>query len=154
MEIGGGTLIVHSYNSSLYHLLCKIFPEIDWLPWKFERAVKNYWEDENIQKKFIKYATEKFNIRNPSDWYNVTYKQMQEIGGATLLEKYGSLANLLSSMNPDFNFLPWKQEKAPTGYWNDLKNQRKFMDWAATELKITNLDEWNNVSKMVTMATN
>jgi hypothetical protein len=46
-------------------------------------------------------------------------------------------------MYPYYNWLPWKFPEFPVEYWDDLKNQRKFMDWAARQL---NIDDWYKVS--------
>jgi hypothetical protein len=51
---------------------------------------------------------------------------------------------------PDYNWLPWKFGKCPANYWDDVKNQRKFMDWAAKELNIKDMSDWYNVSINVT----
>jgi hypothetical protein len=34
----------------------------------------------------------------------------------------------------------------PTGYWQDVKNQRDFLDKLATRFKITKPDEWLSVT--------
>jgi uncharacterized radical SAM superfamily Fe-S cluster-containing enzyme len=68
-----------------------------------------------------------------------------------LLRKYNASPSLLlSSVYSDYNWLPWKFTVCPQHYWDDKKNQRKFMDWAANELKINEMSDWYNASFKVT----
>jgi hypothetical protein len=77
-----------------------------------------------------------------------------EIGGAALVAKYNnSPLLLLSSIYPENEWLPWKFSRCPSTFWDDLKNQRKFMEWAANELKIKEMRDWYNVSFKVTRYT-
>jgi hypothetical protein len=69
-----------------------------------------------------------------------------------LKHKYnGSLPHLLVSVYPDYNWLPWKFTRYPRNYWNDIKNQRKFMDWAAKELNVNEMTDWSRVTFEVTL---
>jgi hypothetical protein len=62
------------YNGSPSLLLSTVYPEHNWLPWKFALCPKNYWEDDKNQRKFIEWAEKQFNIKEMSDWYNITHK--------------------------------------------------------------------------------
>jgi hypothetical protein len=63
---------------------------------------------------------------------------------------HGSPSLLLSEIFPDYDWLPWKFERCPNGFWDNIRNQKKFLEWAANELKIKNMSDWYNVSKQVT----
>ncbi len=57
------------------------------------------------------------------------------------------LFKLLSNVYPEHKWLPWKfQQQVPMGYWEDPSNQKKFLDWAATELEIKEMSDWYNVT--------
>jgi hypothetical protein len=56
---------------------------------------------------------------------------------------------LLSEIFPNYNWLPWKFQKCPKGYWDNVKNQRKFLDWASNELKVKEMSDWYKVSTKV-----
>jgi hypothetical protein len=46
-------------------------------------------------------------------------------------------------------WLPWKFTVSPNGYWDDLKNHRKFLDWAEKQLNIKEKSDWYKISKTV-----
>jgi hypothetical protein len=66
-----------------------------------------------------------------------------------LKNKYdNSLPLLLSTLHPNYDWLPWKFP-IPKSFWDDLENQQKFMNWASKELKIHEMADWNKVSTTV-----
>jgi hypothetical protein len=79
------------------------------------------------------------------------FKELHSLGGGSFLNsKYnGSPSQLLAEIYPDYNWLPWKFGKCPQKFWDDTKNQRKFMDWAAQELNIKEMTDWHKISYQV-----
>jgi hypothetical protein len=73
------------------------------------------------------------------------------IGGAKLLNKYkDSPLRMLSTIYPEYDWLPWKfNEPCPPNYWESVNNQRKFIDWAGKQLSVKEMSDWYKVSKMV-----
>jgi hypothetical protein len=53
---------------------------------------------------------------------------------------------LLAKVYPEYDWLPWKFPKVPQKFWDDVKNQRKFMEWAEKQLHVT---DWHKVSHQV-----
>jgi hypothetical protein len=51
-----------------------MYPEKEWLPWKFVSCPLEYWNDVNNQTKFVEWAAKQLKIKEMSDWYNVTLK--------------------------------------------------------------------------------
>ena len=45
--------------------------------------------------------------------------------------------------------MPWKFQTTPRNFWNDISNQRKYIDWLAKELKITKQEDWYSVNQQV-----
>ena len=62
------------HNSSLAHLLSVVYPDYNWLPWKFSATPKNYWSEPENQRKFIEWAGKQLKIKDMSDWYTKTYE--------------------------------------------------------------------------------
>jgi hypothetical protein len=57
---------------------------------------------------------------------------------------------MLSSELKELPWQLWKFETSPKGFWTDLKNQRKFLDWAALQLQIHTPEQWYDVNIDVT----
>jgi hypothetical protein len=78
-------------------------------------------------------------------------KELVELGGSSLLKSVGSIYSLVSEVYPDYDWLPWQFGIVPENFWNDMKNQRKFMDWASEELKIKEKTDWYKLTQGVTL---
>jgi hypothetical protein len=50
---------------------------------------------------------------------------------------------------PEHEWLPWRFSKVPNGFWDDIKNQRDFLDWAGKQLNYKNKEDWYKVTKEV-----
>jgi hypothetical protein len=139
------------YNNSPPALLTTLFPEYEWLPWKFAHTVSNFWDNVNNQRKFMDWATSHMKMKDLSDWYNITQREYSQFGGLTLLvKKYSSSPlRLLSTVYPEYNWLPWKFKKCPVGYWENRENVKKFMDWAGEQLVVTDFSDWYKVLSAV-----
>jgi hypothetical protein len=144
-------------------MVSTIYPDYDWMAWKFARVPCRFWQPFENHKKYTKWLETQLNIKQLSDWYNITfsvtpsaillliYKDVAKVGGASLLaSKYGnSIAALLVAVYPDYNWLPWKFERAPRNFWYSTENQRKFLNWAALQLNVNTLDDWYQVKQEV-----
>ena len=60
------------YNRSLYSLLSAVYPDYEWLPWRFQRNRTYYWSDSKNWRTFMEWAGKKLNVKEMKDWYNVT----------------------------------------------------------------------------------
>jgi hypothetical protein len=67
------------YSSSPLKLLSTVFPEYEWLPWKFGVIKRDFWHDVKNQRKFMEFSAKELNIKEMSDWYQVKLKVTWEI---------------------------------------------------------------------------
>ena len=67
-------MLVTKYGGSIPAMLAEIYPEYDWLPWKFSKCANTYWDDINNQRKFVEWVGKELKIKEMSDWYNVSWK--------------------------------------------------------------------------------
>jgi hypothetical protein len=72
--VGGGGLLKAYYNGSVYHLLAKVHPDFDWLPWKFVHTPKGIWRENTNSKKFLDWVAKQLGVQEYSDWYRVTLR--------------------------------------------------------------------------------
>lgn len=118
---------------------------------KFIKYPLDYWDDFANQRAFIETATRRLNIKQPSDWYKISHQDLNNLGGRTLLKKYkDSRVALLSSLLPDHEWLPWKFSKSSRNFWDDISNQRSFLNWhGKNKLQIQQMEDWYNVTYKV-----
>lgn len=161
IDIDGRSLL-EKFHKSMFKLLSAVYPTYDWLPWKFDTVPRNFWNDITNQRKFMNWVANELEVNKMEDWYGVsnkvnigvsfvlTIKKLIDLGGCTILNQNdGSLFKLLSVIYPETEWLPWKFDNAPRNYWNDITNQKRFMNWAAKELEIKNMEDWYSVSNQV-----
>lgn len=123
---------------------------------------KGYWDNIANQRSFMDELTKKLNITD--EWFKITTKALKQHGASRLLQKYdGSPIKLLKTVYPkylDNNFYPssfiynWDSSKftpspkvhwkftlatASRGHWQDIDNQRTFMDELLKKLKYPEL---------------
>lgn len=142
-----------------------VYNDYEWLPWRFTIVHKSTWEDVNNVNKYMKWLENKLNIKKPEDWYNISIKvsknflrifltifeDLKNNHGESLLYYYdNSFVKLLSSVYPDFNWLPWKFI-TPTEYWNDKNNIKKYINWLTEQLNIKSMEDWYSVSVQVSI---
>ena len=68
--------------------------------------------------------------------------QLREFGGGGFLQSVyqNSLYTALSTVYPDLKLVPWLFEKAPSKFWKDKENHKKYFDWLSEQLQIK---QWN-----------
>jgi hypothetical protein len=134
-------------------MLSSLYPQYDWLPWKFEKCARYFWDDEKNQRKFLEWAGKQLKINEMSDWYKVTTKHISELGGGGLLRTRfrDSISLMLTEVYPDYKWLPWKFANTPNNWWKDNKNKKQFLDWVGGQLGIKDHNDWYNVTTQVLM---
>jgi hypothetical protein len=69
-------------------------------------------------------------FENKEAWYNISWKQIQQNGGISLLNRYkGSPTALITSVYSDHTWNLHQFQSAPKYYWQSEKNCREFLDW-------------------------
>jgi hypothetical protein len=81
----GGGLLRHYFDDSASTAVMLSFPSHPWLPWKFQRAPKGYWNILENRKKFLAWYAEQNKIKEPDNWYQVQTDDISKAGGAPLL---------------------------------------------------------------------
>ena len=122
----GGRGLLHYYNNSPSQALIDVYPDHNWLMWKFNILPKGYWDDFENRRAYFDWLGKKLGFNNMLDWYNVTTEDIYLYNGKSLLVNCygGSLPQALQHLYPDHNWLMWKFNIVPKGYWETVNNQR------------------------------
>ena len=142
---------------SLYSALKSIYPNYEWIPWKFQRIPKNYWLNIENQRKYFNWLSNKLNIKSNEDWYNVKLSDIENNGGSSLLKNYyeNSLFKSLKSIYPNIKFDQWKFKylniyaEEEENLKQNLSQQqwKSIVDSLSLKLKIKDLDDWYRIGK-------
>jgi hypothetical protein len=82
--------------------------------------------------------------------FKLKIKDFRAIGGTGIISRYKwSNYQMLSTLYPKFEWLPWRFDKCPNNYWENLKNQRQFIEWAGKELGVKDMNDWYKVTHKV-----
>jgi hypothetical protein len=136
----GGALFSH--YDGIFHLLSKVKPELGLLPWKFGQVSANFWNNLENRQTYFTWLERELKIKKPEDWYSIEASMVAEKFGSLLMSRYGGVAGIIADLRPHYQLLPWKFKLAPRGFWQDRANQKAYLDWLSTELKLTNLSKW------------
>lgn len=80
-------------------------------------------------------------------WYYMTAEQIAAHGGESLMRQHrNSPLSLLESVFPYYQWLPWKCNRVPNGFWDLETNRLAFLEWVAKQLGVTNLEGWYKVT--------
>ena len=135
------------YQHSPTALLAGVFPEHEWLPWKFERISRDFWNNVNNQRKFMECAGKELKIKVMNDWYKVSVKDLVSVGGSSLLWKYKtSPSKILQAVYPEYPWRLWEFSNSPMEIWKNPAIVKEFFDWAGKELGIKELGDWRKVT--------
>ena len=52
------------------------------------------------------------------------------------------LQQIITSIYPEYEWIPWLFDKVPRNYWENDENVKKYLNWFQNKLKFKNLDDW------------
>jgi hypothetical protein len=137
-----------NYYNSISEILKNIYPEYNWLCWKFKITSTLFWKDKNNHKIYADWLFNKLNYKKMEDWYNISINIIKENYGGGLLNYYNrSPTQFIVKLYPEYNFLEWKFIQTKKYYWDNIENQKKYIVWLFKELKFTKMEDWYTISR-------
>ena len=140
-------------NSDYYLLLKTLYPDINWDKNKSIKISKQkLLHNKENQILFINQLKKKLNIFKNEDWQNVNETQLKLIsGGSIILSLFNNnIYTMLSSLFPyeNWEFFSSKNSSKASyhAFWDLIENQRKQMNKIASNLAISNVSDWKNIS--------
>lgn len=149
---GGVGLLNQYYNSSSSKALQAIYPEHNWIPWRFGYTPHGFWETKDNHRRFFDWLGKQLGYREMDDWYNVTLEDIYNHGGQGLLSDYynSSPSKALQAVYPENYWMLWRFHIAPRGLWSSVQgvkeHERQLLEWLGKQLEICHLDEWYRIS--------
>lgn len=90
------------YKNSPFYLFQQFFPSHDWLPWKFQEIPlpTGFWQSPENVNEYLGWLSKQLHIKTSKDWNRVSVADLRRLGGAGLLNCYGSFAEVLQKYKP------------------------------------------------------
>ena len=146
----GGRALLSAYKTSMFSLLFSIYPEYDWLPWKFTNLVKKSWKDPTVVVKAVAFAEQALSLKNKTDWYKVTKKQVSALGMRTLFQMNGGIEGAVKMAYPDVEWQSWRFPKlgqaSKKGGSASVEELQDALAAAEISLNIKEDSDWYRVS--------
>lgn len=67
----GGSSLLDKYDGSLFNMICSLYCEHNWKPWRFCATPSGYWESTTNQRRFFDDYAREHSITTSSQWFNV-----------------------------------------------------------------------------------
>jgi hypothetical protein len=161
-KYGGFWLMRNHYDGFIYNALILIYPEYNFLPWKFKVLPNNFWSDESNRYRFMEhlarslnkehqdYQEDELNISEEKEeekWSKLTLEDFNKNGGRSMVDHYyfNSPLQCLMSLYPLIHWKPWKFQSVPRNYWDNPKHSRDYADWLADILNIHAVEDWYGI---------
>ena len=106
------------------------YPNEEIFPWKFPRPPKGYWDKKNNRIKYIKWLSKKLKIKNPPDWYKVSFAEvLNKNHGRALLGEGRSVISILLEAYPKYKWKFWLFVRGASGIWQDRNKHKEYLKW-------------------------
>lgn len=159
VESRGGKSVLSNYSRSLPLALQAAFPQHNWIPWMFGKVDKGYWHKQQHKKMYFDWLGKQLGMadllfnsilliflgyKDLADYYKLTKEAIILHGGdGLLISRYkGSITTAMMDTYPDFSWKPWLFEHTPKGYWEDMENQKQYLEWLGKRLGYNSMDDW------------
>jgi hypothetical protein len=156
VDHGGDGLLSKFYNNSpikfVNCIVKTIYPDYEWIEWKFNRVRKGYWENVENHKTFAIWLGKLYGYTTPEDWYKIKLYMIHDNDGATMVGNYYNdspqkfVYEVVQTIYPDYTWLPWKFDNAHNNFWKDTNNQKVYADWFGKESGYTAYKDWYGVT--------
>jgi len=145
LDSAGYSLLTY-HKRSLFTALKAAYPHHKFHRFLFSPMTPSYWARRKNQIEYCNWLFKHKKWTKMEDWYRLTTRDLIDNSGAGLLAIHNeSLKSLLESVFPNHNWQFWLLVRAPTGYWNDKKEAKKWLAWAGEELEVKDTSDWYSV---------
>jgi hypothetical protein len=107
----GGVTLLERYKGSPLKALEAVFPNHQWIAWKFHQVPRGYWNRKDNQRKFLDWLTKELQVNKNDDWYRISKKQIRNVAPVTLFRSK-TLGAVLSELYPEYS---WSIQKFQDG---------------------------------------
>ncbi len=144
----GASLMQYGYKT--VDLIRELYPDREWLPWRFRQVYQGYWNPKKNRLAYLKWLGKQLGFKSAIDWLNVRGQDFRNRFGFTLISEYyaGSIEKAVKELFPESPFKPWEFHQVPNGFWDDPANCRKYLNWLGKRLGFKRKEDWYRVRRI------
>ena len=107
------------------------------------------WDNMENQKMYMNWLGKHLGFITIDCWYKLTGEMVRKNKGIALIKRHynNSVIQLLKGVFPEHTFHEWKFCRTSVGFWQDIENQRDYMDWLGDILKYKKKEDWYQFDK-------
>lgn len=147
-----GSRLLSKYNSIFFELLRYIYPNYEWLFWKFTVAPTNSWESKENQLEYMTWLSKILSYTTMDDWFQIKQDDFHKnYGGGLLAGKHNdSPYKILKYVYPNYEWYFWKFTQAPhKNAWDSHENQLQYMNWLGDTLRYRKKEDWYQITNRI-----
>ncbi|MBL8872721.1 MAG: hypothetical protein JNK90_23280 [Planctomycetaceae bacterium] len=142
----GETLLTLYYDHDLFKPLAELFPGYEFYPWMFDRVPDGYWDKPENCRTYLEWLAEQLGFTELEQWYDVVLADFNHYFGKGYMQRFNTPYQALQFAYPDHEWLPWRFERVPQGFWEDREQVNRFMQWLGTQLGVQHASDWNSIN--------
>lgn len=111
-KLGCLGLLLGRYDSDVYKMLTTVFPEYQWLPWRFKKvriSPNSIKEDRETIKLALSFIEKECNVAKLQDWYEVSNMRLKSLGLFRYIFHLGGLYQVLTKYRGEE--FAWEEER-------------------------------------------
>eukprot|EP01114_Cavostelium_apophysatum_P000432 TRINITY_DN10397_c0_g1_i2.p1 TRINITY_DN10397_c0_g1~~TRINITY_DN10397_c0_g1_i2.p1 ORF type:complete len:506 (+),score=124.86 TRINITY_DN10397_c0_g1_i2:145-1662(+) len=147
-----GEFLLTYYGKSHVKAVTEIFSDHNWKLHRFKNLPQEFWNDKANLRAFMDDVGAELGVKKSEDWYRFRFNDIGVLSPAfaslnsTWKDQFGkNLFKILQSVYPEYEWKPWNFEKVPSGFWEDDRNVRSFVEDMAVKLGLKSVEEWVEV---------
>ena len=130
-----GSEIFRELNLEPYQIIQKAYPSENVIPWKLDVVPPNFWDQKENRVSYLKWFENEIGIKEFSDWYSITWSQLNKKRGGSL-RKYNDMPGLLKELYPERVFDHSLNKEIKKGLSKDINFQKKLIIKALQNLNL------------------
>ena len=140
----GCGLLANVYRFSVLEAARELYPEYNWLPWRFGGVPQRFWQSKANRHAYMKWLGEQLGFQNQADWYRVRKVDFYRHSGGGLLANYfhDSPQKALQDYLPEADWKPWLFRSVPQNFWQQPGNRQAYLNWLGEELGFEKTADW------------
>lgn len=139
----GGSLLIN--YSTIMEIVQIKHPGL--LPWYFHTLPNGFWQNRKNHKLFLDFIANEEEISTGEQWCRIASKDLfEKYKGMALLREYKNIFECISSNFPELDLQFWRFSSS-RGNWEELANQRDYINWLGNRLGIGHPTDWYAVTE-------